>query len=260
MLTGPQISADTVADSATRNLRNNWAETRKRIATAATKWGRLCDSVGLVAISKGHPASALRAVAGFGQRDFGENYLQEALPKIQALADLSLTWHFTGQLQGNKTRTVAENFDWVHTLDRERIAARLNDQRPHYAAPLNVCLQVRLEDEPGKGGVPPGQLLALAHSVAQLPKLKLRGLMCIPPPRDSFEQQRELFEQLATHQRQLMDAGFALDTLSMGMSADLEAAVAAGATWVRIGTAIFGERARKNAARNSDGHTLDETS
>jgi PLP dependent protein len=258
MLTGPQISADTVAATmntrATRNLRNNWTETRNRIATAASRHGRLCDSVGLVAISKGHPASALRTVAGFGQRDFGENYLQEALPKIAELADLSLTWHFTGQLQGNKTRTVAEHFQWVHTLDRERIAVRLNDQRPHYAPPLNVCLQVSLAEEPGKGGVPPEQLLDLAQSVVRLPKLKLRGLMSIPPPRDSFEAQRALFEELAAHQQRLVDAGFALDTLSMGMSADLEAAVAAGATWVRIGTAIFGERPPK-----TDDHTRDET-
>ena len=246
MLTGPQISADTVTGSmiteASQNLRNQWEQTRQRIATAAIKWGRLCDSVGLVAISKGHPASALRTVAGFGQQDFGENYLQEALPKIQALADLSLTWHFTGQLQGNKTRTVAEHFQWVHTLDRERIAVRLNEQRPHYAPPLNVCLQVSLEPEPGKGGVTPEQLLDLAQSVAKLPKLKLRGLMCIPPPRDTFEEQRALLEQLAACQRRLVEAGFELDTLSMGMSADLEAAVAAGATWVRIGTAIFGVR------------------
>lgn len=253
MLTGPQISADTATDTmitgASQNLRNRWEETRTRIATAANKWGRLCDSVGLVAISKGHPASALRTVAGFGQRDFGENYLQEALPKIQQLADLSLTWHFTGQLQGNKTRSVAEHFQWVHTLDRERIAVRLNEQRPHYAPVLNICLQVSLEDEPGKGGVPPEQLLALAQSVAKLPKLKLRGLMCIPPPRDTFEEQRALFEQLADCQRSLVDAGFELDTLSMGMSADLEAAVAAGATWVRIGTAIFGERVKQRNER-----------
>lgn len=241
MLTGPQISADTAAG----NLQNHWEDTRKRIATAATRYGRLCDAVGLVAISKGHPASALRAVAGFGQQDFGENYLQEALPKLQALADLSLTWHFTGQLQANKTRTVAEHFHWVHTLDRERIAVRLNDQRPHYAPPLNVCLQVSLADEPGKGGVPPEQLLELAQNVARLPRLKLRGLMCIPPPRDTFAEQRAFFEALAAHQRRLIDAGLALDTLSMGMSADLEAAVAAGATWVRIGTAIFGERGKQ---------------
>ena len=246
MLTGPQISADTVTammtDWATRNLTNNWTETRKRIASVATQWGRLCDSVGLVAISKGHPASALRILAGFGQRDFGENYLQEALPKLKELADLSLTWHFTGQLQGNKTRAVAENFDWVHTLDRERIAIRLNEQRPHYAPPLNICVQVSLVPEPGKGGVPPEQVLTLAQSVAILPKLRLRGLMCIPPPKDSFEEQRAQFEQLVACQRRLLDAGLEVDTLSMGMSADLEAAVAAGATWVRIGTALFGER------------------
>ena len=208
--------------------------------------GKLSDSVGLVAISKGHPASALRALAGFGQRDFGENYLQEALPKRQELADLRLTWHFTGQLQSNKTRAVAEHFDWVHTLDRERLAIRLNEQRPHYAPPLNICVQVSLADEPGKGGAAPADVLALAQSVATLPKLKLRGLMCIPPPREGFEAQRALFEELAACQQRLLDAGLAVDTLSMGMSVDLEAAVAAGATWVRIGTALFGARQRDN--------------
>jgi pyridoxal phosphate enzyme (YggS family) len=253
MLTGPQISADTVTgmttDEATRNLRNNWSETRKRIASAAMQAGRLSDSVGLVAISKGHPASALRTVAGFGQRDFGENYLQEALPKLAALVDLPLTWHFTGQLQANKTRAVAEHFHWVHTLDRERIAIRLNEQRPHYAPPLNICVQVSLADEPGKGGVPPAEVLALAQSVATLPKLKLRGLMCIPPPSDTFETQRARFEELAACQRRLIDAGLAVDTLSMGMSDDLEAAVAAGATWVRIGTALFGARPTEETAK-----------
>jgi pyridoxal phosphate enzyme (YggS family) len=246
MLTGPQISADTaMTDEAKRNLADHWTETRARIAAVATQWGRLCDSVGLVAISKGHPAVAIRELAGLGQRDFGENYLQEALPKLEALQELKLTWHFTGQLQGNKTRAVAEHFDWVHTLDRERIAVRLNEQRPHYAPPLNICVQVSLEPEPGKGGVTPAELLPLAQKVAALPKLKLRGLMCIPPPRDTFEEQRKLFGQLAACQRQLIDAGLAVDTLSMGMSADLEAAVAAGATWVRIGTAILGERVRR---------------
>lgn len=245
MLTGPQISADTVTDSLSPNLIERWTQTRQRIASAATQWGRLCDSVGLVAISKGHPAVAIRELAARGQRDFGENYLQEALPKLQELQDLKLTWHFTGQLQGNKTRAVAEHFDWVHTLDRERIAIRLNYQRPHYAAPLNICVQVSLEAEPGKGGVPPEEVLSLARKVAALPKLKLRGLMCIPPPRETFDEQRALFERLAVCQRQLVDAGLPLDTLSMGMTADLEAAVAAGATWVRIGTAIFGERQYK---------------
>src|SRR5215213_7705459 len=127
------ITTAITTECARRNLTDNWLKTRQRISSVATQWGRLCDSVGLVAISKGHPASALRVLAGLGQRDFGENYLQEALPKLRELADLSLTWHFTGQLQGNKTRAVAEHFDWVHTLDRERIATRLNDQRPHHA-------------------------------------------------------------------------------------------------------------------------------
>jgi len=206
------------------------------------QWGRLSDSVGLVAISKGHPAPALRTLAGFGQRDFGENYLQEALPKLQELADLPLTWHFTGQLQANKTRAVAEHFQWVHTLDRERLAVRLNEQRPHYAPALNICIQVSLAEEPGKGGVRPDEVLPLAKSVAALPKLKLRGLMCLPPPRETFAEQRALFQELAACQRRLIDAGLAVDTLSMGMSDDLEAAVAAGATWVRIGTALFGQR------------------
>jgi pyridoxal phosphate enzyme (YggS family) len=250
MLTGPQISAEmtaetTMSNEARQELTRRWRETRTRIAAAAAEYGRLSDSVGLVAISKGHPAEAIRHLASLGQRDFGENYLQEALPKLEALKDLKLTWHFTGQLQGNKTRAVAERFDWVHTLDRERIALRLNEQRPYYAPPLNICVQVSLVPEPGKGGVPPAEVLALARKVTTLPKLKLRGLMCIPPPRDTFEEQRALFEQLAACQRQLLEAGLEVDTLSMGMSADLEAAVAAGATWVRIGTALFGERPRR---------------
>jgi pyridoxal phosphate enzyme (YggS family) len=181
-------------------------------------------------------------VAALGQTDFAENYLQEALPKLAALADLSLTWHFIGQLQANKTRAVAEHFHWVHTLDRERIAVRLNEQRSVHAPPLNVCIQVSLEDEPGKGGISKTDLAALARRVLELPRLQLRGLMCIPPPREGFEAQRQLFAELADCARELREQGIALDTLSMGMSGDLEAAVAAGATCVRIGTAIFGER------------------
>jgi len=178
----------------------------------------------------------------YGQRDFGENYLQEALAKIQELSGNDICWHFIGQLQSNKTRAVAENFQWVHTVDRERIAARLSEQRPHYAPPLNICLQVRLADEPGKGGATPEELPALARRVSELPRLRLRGLMCIPPPRESFEDQYAFFARLAELQQGLLASGFELDALSMGMSTDLEAAVAAGATWVRIGTAIFGER------------------
>jgi pyridoxal phosphate enzyme (YggS family) len=206
------------------------------------RYGREADSVRLIAVSKTQPAEAIRAVAALGQTDFAENYLQEALPKLAELADLPLTWHFIGQLQGNKTRAIAEHFHWVHTLDRERIAVRLNEQRSVHAAPLNVCIQVSLEDEPGKGGISKTDLAALARIVAELPRLRLRGLMCIPPPREGFEAQRQLFAELADCARELREQGMPLDTLSMGMSGDLEAAVAAGATCVRIGTAIFGDR------------------
>jgi pyridoxal phosphate enzyme (YggS family) len=206
------------------------------------RYGREADSVRLIAVSKTQPAAAIRAVAALGQMDFAENYLQEALPKLAALADLPLTWHFIGQLQANKTRAVAENFQWVHTLDRERIAVRLNEQRGVHAPPLNVCIQVRLEDEAGKGGISKAEVAALARKVLELPRLRLRGLMCIPPPRDGFEAQRQLFAELADCGGALREQGMPLDTLSMGMSGDLEAAVAAGATCVRIGTAIFGER------------------
>ena len=206
------------------------------------RYGRDADSVRLIAVSKTQPADAIRALAELGQQDFGENYLQEALPKLAALAHLPLTWHFIGQLQANKTRAVAENFHWVHTLDRERIAVRLSEQRGAHAPPLNVCIQVRLADEPGKGGISKTGLAPLARRVAELPRLRLRGLMCIPPPREGFEAQRQLFAQLADCARELRGQGLPLDTLSMGMSDDLEAAVAAGATCVRIGTAIFGER------------------
>ncbi len=206
------------------------------------RYGRDADSVRLIAVSKTQPTAAIRALAELGQQDFGENYVQEALPKLTALADLRLTWHYIGQLQTNKTRVVAEHFHWVHTLDRERIAARLSEQRGAHAPPLNICIQVRLADEPGKGGISKTELAALARRVLELPRLQLRGLMCIPPPREGFEAQRQLFEELAQCARELRGQGIALDTLSMGMSGDLEAAVAAGATCVRVGTAIFGER------------------
>jgi PLP dependent protein len=169
--------------------------------------------------------------------------VQEGIDKIDALADLpGLDWHFIGQLQGNKTREVAERFDWVHTVDRERIAARLSAQRPHHAPPLQVLLQVRLADEPGKGGVPPAGTADLARAVAALPGLRLRGLMCIPPPLADPQAQRAPFRQLRELLQQLNAAGHALDTLSMGMSDDLEAAVLEGSTLVRVGTAIFGPR------------------
>jgi PLP dependent protein len=206
------------------------------------RYGRDPESVRLIAVSKSQPAAAIRAVAQFGQRDIGENYVQEALPKLAELGDLPLTWHFIGQLQANKTRSVAEHFHWVHTLDRERIAVRLSEQRGAHAPPLNVCIQVSLADEPGKGGISKTELAPLARRVRELPRLQLRGLMCIPPPREGFEAQRHSFAELAQCARELGEQGIPLDTLSMGMSDDLEAAVAAGATCVRIGTAIFGER------------------
>jgi pyridoxal phosphate enzyme (YggS family) len=223
-------------------LIENWSATRTRIASAAVRYDRSAQSVRLLAISKGQPASSLRRIAEAGQRDFGENYVQEALGKVAALADLRPTWHFTGQIQGNKTRQIAEHFEWVHTVDRDRIAVRLNEQRPPQAPLLNICVQVSLEDEPGKGGIEPHALELLASRVRELPRLRLRGLMCIPPHRDSFDEQLALFRRMGDYFGQLNAKGFGLDTLSMGMSGDLDAAIAAGATLVRIGTAIFGAR------------------
>lgn len=214
-----------------------------RIESAASEAGRPPGSVRLVAVSKQQPTAAIRRLAGAGQRDFGENYLQEACPKLDELAGLPLCWHFIGQLQGNKTREVAERFQWVHTVDRERIAARLSAQRPHYAPPLEVLLQVKLADEAAKGGVAPADLPALADAVAGLPRLRLRGLMCIPAPAEDPAGQRRPFGRLRELLEALNRRGHALDTLSMGMSADLEAAIAEGATIVRVGTAVFGARA-----------------
>ena len=196
----------------------------------------------LLAVSKQQPAAIVRAAAEAGQREFGENYVGEALAKMEALRDLPLTWHFIGRLQGNKTRDVADACQWVHTLDRPRIAERLSAQRPHHAGPLDVLLQVKLADEPGKGGILPGEAPALADVVAGLPRLRLRGLMCIPPPATDEASQREPFARLRSLLEDLNARGHGLDTLSMGMSADLESAVAEGATMVRIGTAVFGPR------------------
>jgi len=213
-----------------------------RIESAARTAGRDPRSIRLLAVSKQQPASFVAAAARAGQLEFGENYVQEAVAKIDAVGDPRLIWHFIGQLQSNKTRDVAERFQWVHTIDRERIAARLDSQRPFHAARLAVLLQVRLGEEPGKGGVVPAELPRLAESVAGLPRLHLRGLMCIPPPVEGEAAQREPFRRLRELLEDLNRRGHALDTLSMGMSADLEAAVAEGATIVRVGTAIFGPR------------------
>ena len=230
MLTAPQFSSD--------GLKLVLA----RIGTAARRAGRDPASVTLLAVSKQQPEAAIRVLAHAGQRDFGENYLQEALAKIAALRDLPLTWHFIGQMQSNKTREVAERFQWVHTVDRERIAERLSTQRPHYAPPLEVLLQVKLADEADKGGVNPADLPGLAAAVAGLPRLRLRGLMCIPPDVRTEDEQRRPFRRLRELLATLNAAGHDMDTLSMGMSNDLEAAVVEGATIVRVGTAVFGPR------------------
>jgi pyridoxal phosphate enzyme (YggS family) len=216
------------------------------LATACNAAGRPADAVSLLAVSKTCPAEAVRAAHACGQRAFGENYVQEALDKIAALADLraDLVWHLIGPLQSNKTRVVAEAFDWVHAVDRLKIAERLSDQRPPQLPPLNICLQVNVSGEASKSGVAPAELPALARAVAALPRLRLRGLMSIPEPVDDLPAQRAPQAALRRLRDALVADGLVLDTLSMGMSADLEAAVLEGATVVRIGTAIFGARAR----------------
>ncbi len=218
---------------------------RQRIENACRDAGREPDQVTLLAVSKTRNSDELRALAALGQRRFGENYLQEALSKITALQDLDLEWHFIGPLQSNKTRPVAENFAWVHSIDRLKLAQRLNDQRPAELAPLNICLQVNVSDEESKSGVSFTDLPELALQVSRLPRLQLRGLMAIPAPADDFEAQRRPLRLLREALQQLNREGLQLDTLSMGMSDDLEAAVAEGATMVRIGTALFGPRPKR---------------
>ena len=215
-----------------------------RIAQACAAAGRPVDSVTLLAVSKTFAAAAVREAFAAGQRQFGENYVQEALDKIAALADLraQIEWHLIGPLQSNKTRPVAAAFDWVHSVDRLKIAQRLSEQRPAELPPLQLCLQVNISGEASKSGLLPGEVLAVAQAVALLPRLRLRGLMAIPEPAGDEAAQRAPHRALRELLASLNDAGLGLDTLSMGMSADLEAAVAEGATIVRVGTAIFGGR------------------
>ena len=219
---------------------------RRAIAQAASDARRPADSVSLLAVSKTFGADAVLAAAAAGQTAFGENYLQEALDKIAAvrlaLPQASLAWHFIGPIQSNKTRPIAEHFDWVHTVEREKIAARLSEQRPEGMPDINICLQVNISGEASKSGVAPDDLPALAHAVAKLPRLRLRGLMAIPEPQSEPALQRAAFAQLRELYEQLRAEGLPLDTLSMGMSADLQAAVLEGATIVRVGSAIFGSR------------------
>lgn len=227
-------------------IEQNLQAVRAAIAQAALEARRAPDAVTLLAVSKTFGADAVLAAARAGQTAFGENYLQEALDKIAAvklaLSQGALAWHFIGPIQSNKTRPIAEHFDWVHTVEREKIAARLSEQRPAGLPDLNICLQVNISGEASKSGVAPADLPALAHAVAQLPRLHLRGLMAIPEPETDITLQRAAFAQLRALYEQLNADGLALDTLSMGMSADLRAAVLEGATIVRVGSAIFGSR------------------
>ena len=217
---------------------------RARIAAAARHAGREPADVTLLAVSKTWPAEAVREAAAAGQRAFGENYVQEGVDKVEALRALDLEWHFIGPLQSNKTRPVANAFDWVHGIDRLRIAERLSAQRDVHLPPLNVCIQVNVSGEDSKSGVAPAEAGALAHAVAALPRLRLRGLMCIPEPSADEAVLRARFAVLRGLRDELRSAGLVLDTLSMGMSHDLEPAIAEGASIVRVGTAIFGERSR----------------
>ena len=227
------------------SLSSSWQHVHDRIDAACQAGGRSMGSVQLLAVSKTFPAAAVAAVAALGQRDFGENYVQEGVDKITALQGVAgLVWHCIGPLQSNKTRQVAEHFDWVHSVDRLKIAQRLSEQRPAHLPPLQVCLQVNIDGGPTKAGVAPSEALALAQAVAALPRLALRGLMTIPDAVEGFDAQvavhtqaKHLFDELQT------TLGLPhFDTLSMGMSADLEAAVQAGSTMVRVGTAVFGAR------------------
>ncbi len=217
-------------------------ETRNRVTVLERRYDRPPGGVRVLAVSKTKPPEAVRAAAEAGQREFGENHVQDALVKLDALGGLDLIWHFIGPVQSNKTRMVAARFDWVHSIDRAKIAARLNAQRPEELAPLEVCIQVNVSGEDSKSGVDPDQVEELARVVSGLPRLKLRGLMTLPRISAGLQAQRQPFATLRRILETLNTRGFALDTLSMGMSNDMEAAIAEGATIVRIGTAVFGTR------------------
>jgi len=218
---------------------------QNRVAEAARAAGRSVDSVTLLAVSKGQSSAAIDAAARAGIEHFGENFVQECLPKMQELTGRELTWHFIGRLQANKTRPVAENFAWVHTIDRFKIAERLSAQRPYHAPALNVCLQLHVGGEASKGGMESAGIRELATQVSALPRLRLRGLMCMPPAESDVDRQRHWFRETRQVFDYLNEHGFGLDTLSMGTSADFEAAILEGSTMVRIGTAIFGPRKEK---------------
>lgn len=224
------------------DLAHNLAQVKARVREAAQRDGRDPAAITLLAVSKMQSPQAVREAAQAGQRDFGENYVQEALDKQIAVANPALIWHFIGPIQSNKTRAIAENFAWVHSVDRLKIAQRLSAQRPIDAPPLNVCIEINVSGEASKSGVLPEGVTTLAEQVAALPQLRLRGLMAIPAPTSDVQQQRLAFAQVHALFDALNQRGLKLDTLSMGMSGDLEAAIAEGATIVRVGTAIFGPR------------------
>jgi pyridoxal phosphate enzyme (YggS family) len=220
----------------------NLAKIKDLLAKSALDARRDPETVKLLAVSKKQPVDKILEAASSGQRDFGENFVQEGLEKIEKTRSEDLIWHFIGHLQANKTRDVAEHFDWVHTIDRLKTAGRLSRQRPAVLPPLNVCIQVNIDGEAGKSGVSPDELPDLATGVANLPNLRLRGLMCLPKFRDDVDEQKQAFTKLRELAKSLAILGIETDTLSMGMSDDFEAAIAEGATIVRIGTAIFGPR------------------
>jgi hypothetical protein len=228
-------------------IRNNLQSVRDRIARACADAQRDVNEVTLLAVSKTFGPDAVREAWDAGQRTFGENYIQEAVEKIALLPDLAIEWHCIGPIQSNKTRLVAAHFHWAHTIDRLKTAQRLSDQRDDSLPPLQVCIQVNIDGGANKSGVMPGEVLDLAREVAALPRLKLRGLMTIPEPAPDFAAQKAVHQRARELFDELREAGLAIDTLSMGMTADLEAAIAAGSTMVRVGTAIFGGRPAKNA-------------
>jgi hypothetical protein len=225
-----------------KNMAQAVAALTESIRDAEREFGRPAGSVALLAVSKFRSAGEIRAAAEGGQADFGENYVREALPKMRALDDLRLRWHFIGPVQSNKTRDIALNFHWVHSIDRARIARRLDAGRHEGQPPLDVCIQMNIDTEDTKSGIAPEELPELAAEVAALPRLRLRGLMALPAPVSGFEAQRRPFRKLREHLEKLNREGFGLDTLSMGTTADLRAAIAEGSTLVRVGTGLFGDR------------------
>ena len=224
------------------DIANNLANVQQRIASAAENAQRDPQTIALLAVSKTKPIEMIEEAYAAGQRCFGENYLQDALPKIEALGELDIEWHYIGRIQSNKTRPIAENFAWVHAIDSVKHAQRLNEQRPDNLPPLNCCIQLNLSGEDRKGGIQPDTLIETATAFNDLPHCRLRGLMTMPDPDSSAEQQQAVFHQLADCLSELSNLGFSVDTLSMGMSGDLEMAITEGSTMVRIGTDIFGAR------------------